>query len=152
VAVAVAWVVGLGWMVDPNISSLHKFYRARLVRAYLGASNQNRDTQEITDSAEGDDVRLADLCNTRYGAPYHLINTTLNLVGGRDLSTSQRSSDGFVLSQEYCGRRAPAFAERPGTWAASLRWVRPWRLPERRRAPTWAPRRPAPPFPCCWPF
>jgi hypothetical protein len=37
------------------------------------------------------------------GGPYHLVNTTLNLVGGRDLSTVQRSAASFVLSPLYCG-------------------------------------------------
>ena len=46
---AIAWigislglVAGLGWLIDPNTLSLHAFYRARLVRAYLGATNQTR--------------------------------------------------------------------------------------------------------------
>src|SRR5262249_27592503 len=33
------WVAALGWMVDPNAVSMHQFYKGRLVRAYLGASN-----------------------------------------------------------------------------------------------------------------
>src|SRR5262249_26343721 len=37
-----AWVLAYGWMADPNLLSLHEFYRARLTRAYLGASNESR--------------------------------------------------------------------------------------------------------------
>jgi hypothetical protein len=73
------------------------------VRAYLGASNSNRRTQEITDSAPGDDVRLCDLWNHSVGAPHHLISTTLNLVAGRDLGTAQRSAAHFVMSKYICG-------------------------------------------------
>jgi predicted acylesterase/phospholipase RssA len=102
-AVFVTWVVGLGWMADPNTISLHGFYKARLVRAYLGASNPRREQKEITESALGDDVLLCDLKNCDKGAPYHLVNTTLNLVGGHDLTTAQRSAASFVLSQRYCG-------------------------------------------------
>lgn len=102
---ALTWVVAMGWMADPNRLSMHEFYRSRLVRAYLGASNNYRRQQlkTIREVVEGDDVRLQDLRNCRRGAPYHLVNTTLNLVGGRDLTTAQRSADAFVLSRRYCG-------------------------------------------------
>ncbi|MCA1634515.1 MAG: hypothetical protein LC802_12680 [Acidobacteria bacterium] len=103
--VSLTWVVAMGWMADPNRLSLHNFYRARLVRAYLGASNKYRSEQlrTIREAVEGDDVLLQDLGNCRRGAPYHLINTTLNLVGGRDLTTAQRSADSFILSRRFCG-------------------------------------------------
>ena len=107
IGVALAFVVGLGWLTDPNYLSLHGFYRARLVRAYLGASNEARYNAEITESVDGDDLDLSEL-GTDIGpktrpAPYHLVNTTLNLVAGRDLATAQRSADGFILSPLYCG-------------------------------------------------
>ncbi|HEX7723448.1 MAG TPA: patatin-like phospholipase family protein, partial [Pyrinomonadaceae bacterium] len=102
---ALTWVLTLGWIVDPNSLSIHAFYKGRLVRAYLGASNALRrgKRKEVTESVEGDDVLLSELQNCRQRAPYHLINTTLNLVGGRDLAASQRSSAMFVLSKKYCG-------------------------------------------------
>jgi len=104
-AVAV-WVVALGWMVDPNAVSMHQFYKGRLVRAYLGASNIRRlrhGKKEITETVAGDDLLLKSLHNCERGGPYHLINTTLNLVGGRDLATAQRSASSFILSQMHCG-------------------------------------------------
>jgi hypothetical protein len=103
IGVALASVVGLGWLTDPNYLSLHTFYRARLVRAYLGASNEARLTAEITESVDGDDIQLADLVKGSRPAPYHLINTTLNLVAGRDLATAQRSAAAFTLSPHHCG-------------------------------------------------
>jgi hypothetical protein len=102
-ALVLTWIVAFGWMADPNALSMHLFYKSRLVRAYLGASNLNRSYQEITEAVPGDDMLLSTLKNCERGGPYHLINTTLNLVGGRDLSTSQRSSAYFVLSKRYCG-------------------------------------------------
>jgi hypothetical protein len=100
-----SWAVALGWMADPNALSLHTFYRSRLVRAYLGASNwnRNRETKKITDAVEGDDILLSELENCARGGPYHLVNTTLNLVGGRDLTTAQRSAASFLMSKLYCG-------------------------------------------------
>jgi hypothetical protein len=99
----VFWVVGLGWVSDPNLLSMHTFYRGRLVRAYLGASNSARQTQDITDTAPGDAILLRELRNQDQGAPYHLINTTLNLVATRELATAQRLAANFVLSRYYCG-------------------------------------------------
>ncbi|HEV8197493.1 MAG TPA: patatin-like phospholipase family protein, partial [Gemmatimonadales bacterium] len=63
VGIVLGSIIGLGWMLDPNYLSLHTFYRARLVRAYLGASNPNRRDSgaKISDSADGDDVLLANL-------------------------------------------------------------------------------------------
>lgn len=105
-AAVIVWVVALGWMVDPNAVSMHQFYKGRLVRAYLGASNVRRrkaGKTEITETVAGDDLLLSSLHNCDRGGPYHLINTTLNLVGGRDLATAQRSASSFTLSQKYCG-------------------------------------------------
>lgn len=110
-ATCLGWVVSLGWLVDPNALSMHSFYRARLVRAYLGASNPARVREEITEAAEGDDMLLTRLANERRGAPLHLINTTLNLVGSRDLATAQRSSAIFTLSKLFCG--SPRTGYRP---------------------------------------
>jgi hypothetical protein len=103
ILLAVAAVVGLGWMSDPNGLSMHAFYKARLVRAYLGASNPDRRGEQVTDAVPGDDVPLRSLCNHDRGAPYHLVNTTLNLVASVDLATAQRSAANFVLSSYYCG-------------------------------------------------
>jgi hypothetical protein len=100
---ALGWTVALGWMSDPNWLSMHLFYKARLVRSYLGASNPLRKTHEINESAIGDDVLMYKLINCKKGAPYHLVNTTLNLVGAKDLATAQRSSSYFVISKLYCG-------------------------------------------------
>jgi hypothetical protein len=104
-AAVLVWSVALGWMVDPNAVSMHQFYKGRLVRAYLGASNLRRfnEKKEITEAVAGDDVPLTKMKNCQRGAPYHLINTTLNLAAGRDLTTAQRSASSFVLAQSYCG-------------------------------------------------
>ena len=94
VAVSLSCVVAIGWTADPNALSLHDFYKFRLVRAYLGGSNPRRamNNSEITDSVEGDDVRMSELANCSCGGPYHLVNVTLNLTAGHDLATAQRSS------------------------------------------------------------
>jgi hypothetical protein len=104
-ALSLGLVIALGWLADPNALSMHQFYRDRLVRAYLGASNVVRRERQkhVTESVEGDDLMLWQLKSCQRGAPYHLINTTLNLAAGRDITTVQRSSAMFVLSKRNCG-------------------------------------------------
>ena len=63
----VLWVVGLGWMVDPNLLSIHAFYKARLTRAYLGASNSAPGRGDHRGSAPGDDMALTELLESRTG-------------------------------------------------------------------------------------
>jgi hypothetical protein len=100
----IAWVIGLGWTIDPNLVSLNNFYKSRLVRAYLGASNaEERRHHDISETAPNDDVLLRNLANHCHGAPVHLVNATLNLVGGRDLATAQRSAALFTMSSQVCG-------------------------------------------------
>ena len=99
----IAWVVALGWTIDPNLLSLNNFYKARIVRAYLGASNKKRRGREISESAPDDDLPLASLRNHEIGAPLHLVNATLNLVGGRELASAQRSASSFTMSSRLCG-------------------------------------------------
>ncbi|HYC62408.1 MAG TPA: patatin-like phospholipase family protein [Thermoanaerobaculia bacterium] len=106
IATILGWVLALGWLSDPNLLTMHGFYKARLIRAYMGASNVLRGKSkdaDITDAVPGDDLLLTQLRNTERGAPYHLINTMLNLVGGHDLSTQARASDSFTMSKLYCG-------------------------------------------------
>ena len=106
IAIVLGWVLALGWLADPNSLTMHGFYKARLVRAYMGASNERRaaaSEADITDAVPGDDLLLTQLRNTDRGAPYHLINTMLNLVGGSDISTQARASDSFLMSKLYCG-------------------------------------------------
>jgi hypothetical protein len=103
IVLLVGFVICTGWLADPNLLSLHGFYKGRLARAYLGASNTARRNEEITDAAPGDDISLTGLWNHDSGAPYHLINTTLSLVGGSDLAMSQRSAENFVMSRYHCG-------------------------------------------------
>jgi hypothetical protein len=109
IALLIGAVIAIGWLADPNLLSMHGFYKARLTRAYLGASNALRKNEEITDAAPGDDIKMTAVWNHDDGAPYHLINTTLSLVGGSDLAMSQRSAENFVMSRYHCGSARAGF-------------------------------------------
>ncbi|MGH9418558.1 MAG: patatin-like phospholipase family protein, partial [Thermoanaerobaculia bacterium] len=74
ISTILGWVLALGWLADPNSLTMHGFYQARLVRAYMGASNERRARAaqaDITDAVPGDDILLTKLRNTDRGAPYH---------------------------------------------------------------------------------
>ncbi len=107
-AIAFAFFLGtallLGWRVDINKFSLYMMYRNRLVRAYFGASSTRRRPHPFTGFDPQDDPQLADLRNQR---PYHIINTSLNLVGGEELAWQTRKAASFVFTPRYCGFETP---------------------------------------------
>lgn len=104
-----------------NLSSLHGFYRARLVRSYLGAANPARfGTQAPLGAANpvpagagaalrrvyvavpDDDVPMADYGPHLFGGPVHLINVCLNQT---------RDPRGGLFNQD---RRGQPLAVAPG--------------------------------------
>ena len=100
----------LAWRVDINEFSMHHFYKNRLVRCYLGASNENRQPNDFTGFDAQDDLRLARLKaipdkdpDTPYLGPYPILNTTLNLSAGEQLAWQERKGTSFILSPCFCG-------------------------------------------------
>jgi predicted acylesterase/phospholipase RssA len=94
----------LGWRVDINKFSLYMMYRNRLVRAYFGASTARREPHPFTGFDPQDDPQLADLQDQR---PYHIINTSLNLVSGEELAWQTRKAASFVFTPRFCGFEMP---------------------------------------------
>lgn len=144
----VAWMVLLasaviavvfGWRVDINRFSLHDMYKNRLIRCYLGASNQMRKPNLFTGFDPNDDIALADLAplqpvdpapvrgsaaqrapandaplNAEPQRPFPIFNTALNLVHGSELAWQERKSALFVLTPTFCGYNlAPATGDKP---------------------------------------
>jgi peptidoglycan hydrolase-like protein with peptidoglycan-binding domain len=100
----------LAWRVDINKFSLYMMYRNRLVRAYLGASSKNRRPHPFTAFDPKDDPRLDDLLKpdgTHVQKPYHIVNTALNLVKGKELAWQTRKASGFVFTPAFCGYEMP---------------------------------------------
>lgn len=101
--------IGIGLGTDPNALSLHSFYRARLVRAYLGATNPGRirdllrQQEEVTRASREDDTPLHENRCWEAGGPLHLLNATLNLVGGAGMVPEQRPAELFTFSPLFCG-------------------------------------------------
>ena len=97
--------VAFAWRVDINEFSMHAFYRNRLTRCYLGASNSSRRPNPFTGFDEKDaDVAMSELLPHKgYYGPYPLFCAALNLTRGEDLAWQERKAASFVFSPLYCG-------------------------------------------------
>jgi hypothetical protein len=87
------------WRIDVNVFAFHMFYRNRLVRCYLGASNPHRANHPFTGFDGGDSVPMKDLRQR----PYHLVNAALNITRGTRLAWQERKAASFVASPIFCG-------------------------------------------------
>ncbi len=100
------FAMGTASRVDSNKFSLHAMYRARLIRAYLGASRPagERDPNRFTGFDDGDNLPMRDLWTPGEGKrPLHVVNLALNLVAGSNLAWQQRKAESFTVSPLHCG-------------------------------------------------
>jgi hypothetical protein len=105
-AVVVFIAALLGWRVDINEFSLHLFYRNRLVRCYLGATNPQRCPHPFTGFDPTDDVLLCEFATARdlnYDGPYPILNSALNISHGQRLAWQERKAESFIFTPRYCG-------------------------------------------------
>ena len=100
-----------------NKTGLHRFYRDRLSQAYLfdprDPQNEPEETEGVEPSSPGraDRLQLSEIHPKGTGAPYHLINTALN-IPATDIGDLQgRASDFFMMSPVWCGSAATGYAE-----------------------------------------
>lgn len=96
-----------GYFVNVNLLSLHRFYRDRLMEAFL-PDPLPASEPPTHEAQEADVARLhafSELARDPTG-PYHLINTNLILVHSQDRVRRTRGGDSFVLSPLYCGSNA----------------------------------------------
>jgi hypothetical protein len=107
----IALVVAIVASVCVNINrfSLHALYRNRLVRAYLGASRQNRAPDLFTGLDSRDNPRMWKLWPPKSGDKadgnclFHVINITLNLVSTKRLAWQERKAESFTVTPKHCG-------------------------------------------------
>lgn len=100
--------VAMGRFINTNKFSLHAMYRNRLIRAYLGASNDRRHPNMFTGFDENDNVQMHELWpNNKIDAQrkklLHIVNMALNLVGGDKLAWQQRQAESFTVSPLHAG-------------------------------------------------
>ena len=98
--IVVALLLWAWFFVDVNVYSPHGYYRDRLSSCYLGAPRPKRLGKD-----DHRRVRLRELndTDTSIAAPYHLINTTVNLPTSDVRDIRGRQGDFFLFSKHYCG-------------------------------------------------
>jgi hypothetical protein len=123
VALGVLVAVGLVASMSVNINrfSLHSLYRNRLIRAYLGASNVEREVDPFTNFAVADNVWMYSLWPTQVDdgvwpptsraqwRPFHVINMALNIVSTKRLAWQERKAESFTVSPLHSGSRCLAY-------------------------------------------
>lgn len=103
--VTAAIYVWARWLVDVNTYSPHGYYRDRLSDCYIRAIKRvpvSATTPNGIEMEPVDRLLLSEL-NLHAAAPYHLINTTLNIPTSTEREVRGRNADFFLLSKHYCG-------------------------------------------------
>ena len=92
------------WLGFLNLSSLQQAYGQKLVRTFLGASNDARvhpggpdDSIAVEIPSAGDDVFFDEYWPERNGGPLHLINTTVNDTVASDSGRQLRDDKGLPM-------------------------------------------------------
>jgi hypothetical protein len=97
-----------GLRVDINEFSMHGFYRNRLTRCYLGATNENRNPITLTgfDECDVEDLQVAHFRPDhyfKYKGPFPIFCSTINLTFGEDLAWQERKAASFAFTPLYSG-------------------------------------------------
>jgi len=90
----------------PNANSLHALYRDRLSKAFVFKPRKTvpRDPGTGTQPPlEPLPIKLSEL--SEQFAPYHLVNTALNVEGSKEVNRRNRNADFFLLSRNFVGSR-----------------------------------------------
>ena len=105
---AIAVILILWPFLSVNSNSLHQLYRDRLGSAFLfkrkDPSNPANEELVTADDFEFEAI------NPKF-APYHLINTALNVPGSEFANRRGRNADFFIFSRRYIGSEATGFIE-----------------------------------------
>jgi len=118
-----------GWFVNLNYISIHRFYRDRLMEAFMpdlryavdysnGKKGEPRDKSvwerliDFLPAKTSDGAYLHDLFNSdEPKGPYHLINSNVILVNSQVPKYHRRGGDSFILSPWYCGSSATGWKD-----------------------------------------
>jgi hypothetical protein len=114
---ALAVAVFVGWISSKNINvnrfSLHALYRNRLIRMFLGASNQEkRKANPFTDFDQGDNLPMWKLWPPAKGPwqPFHIVNIALNVSSStQHLEWQERKAAPFTVSPLHSGSAVTGF-------------------------------------------
>jgi len=91
---------------NTNRISFHNFYRDRLSEAYIIKRVKKGDDANIESN---ESLTLNNLHSRDNGAPYHLVNTTLNVPGSTNRYLRGRGAELFTFSKLYVGSDRTGF-------------------------------------------
>jgi hypothetical protein len=102
IAIVVLALVSI-FILNINLTAPHRMYRDLLAATFVKKSeddNANVPLEEI---------------NPRRSAPYHLINTTVNLPSSTNAALRDRKADFFLFSKRWCGSPVVGYSK-TGEW------------------------------------
>jgi hypothetical protein len=114
IGLALLGVFGYLFSLDANAASLHGFYRDALARAFVVAPHG--ETVEPVAC-----LRLSQLEPGKTGAPYPLLNATLNVRGATESALRNRKGTAFVLSPEFVGSERTGYVATKATESVDTR-------------------------------
>lgn len=92
----------MGRAISTNKFSLHYFWRNRIIRAYLGASHEQRRPNPFTGFDTEDNISMHELRHPEKKL-FHVLNIALNLAGSRRLAWQERKAESFTVSPLHAG-------------------------------------------------
>jgi hypothetical protein len=108
---ALILAVALGLIVNLNYLTIHRYYRDRLMEAFMPDIERVRKN-EAGPARDADPAPLAAMCrDDDPRGPYQIINSNLVLTGTTDKTRRTRGGDSFILSPRYCGSNATGWRE-----------------------------------------
>jgi patatin-like phospholipase len=96
--------VVLAFACDINAVSMHSYYRSRLAEAFMPKVSEDGDERLRNPLL----FRLTDL-HAESGAPFHIINTTLNTSSSTEPKLRARNGENMILSPLYCGSASTGY-------------------------------------------
>lgn len=117
---ALALAIFTGLFVNVNYITLHRFYRDRLMEAFmptLARALENRTAGAYAATA----FNIQDLMPKEpRNAPFHIVNTNMILVDSKVRRWRIRGGDSFILSPLFCGGSATGWVATGGFLGGKL--------------------------------
>ena len=106
------WGIALGalaYLTNINYISIHRYYRDRLMEAFMPdvENIMNQDSSNLP-ATEADAAPLSKMAHKN--GPYHIINTNVITTDSTIPKFKGRGGDNFILSPYFCGSNATGWA------------------------------------------
>lgn len=90
-----------------NLVSMHRYYRNRLMEAFMPAFKPAEENSKI----QKHDRFCVYKEKPSSDAPFHIVNTAVNMVGSENTKREGRGSDNFVFSPLFCGAESTGYVQ-----------------------------------------